>query len=215
MSRIAKALPGYRAEGDGAAQGHFARARRIGGEEGGFPILGHADREVPRIGCMSPRTDPLVPAEFARGFVHGAIKSVAIDGCGRRVEPDLGRIGEFADDLAEQAGAANARIVDGDAIGFSVAAVDAAAGEIDAHVGALEVLGPWADGLAVPAHGLLRRRIGQPRQHGHVVATLLKIAGEHLADLAAASGHDNAKRARCEGCNGVHSSSVQGSGGRG
>jgi len=72
-----------------------------------------------------------MPAEFARGFVHGAIKRVAIDGCRGSVEPDFGRIGEFAYDLAEQAGAANARIVDGDAIGFSVAAVDAAAGEID------------------------------------------------------------------------------------
>jgi hypothetical protein len=46
-----------------------------------------------------------------------------------------------------------------------------------------------------------------------MMAAIPKIAGQHLAYLAAASGHDNAKRARAEGCNRVHSFSVQGLGG--
>jgi hypothetical protein len=49
-------VAGRGAEGDGAAQGDLARARREGGEEFGFPIFGDADGEVPRVGSAAGAT---------------------------------------------------------------------------------------------------------------------------------------------------------------
>ena len=62
------------------------------------------------------------------------------------------------DDAIEQAGGVDARVVDGLAIGAMVAAVDAASGEIDADVGAFEVLGPGADALRHPSERSARER---------------------------------------------------------
>ena len=60
----------------------------------------------------------------------------------------LGGSARLAITLIEQARGVDARVVDGFAIAGVVAAVDAAPGQVDADVGAFEMLGPGADVLA-------------------------------------------------------------------
>ena len=64
--------------------------------------------------------------------------------------------------------------IDGFAIGGVVAAVHAASGEIDADVGAFEMLGPGAEVDAVPMDCLPGRGIGAAREDGDVVAAFLR-----------------------------------------
>jgi len=64
----------------------------------------------------------------------GWFEGVAIDGGGGGIHPEAGRVGEARDDLAEQAGGEDAGVVDLGAVAEVVAAVDAAAGEVDADV---------------------------------------------------------------------------------
>jgi hypothetical protein len=59
---------------------------------------------------------------------------VAIDGGRAGVEPDGGRVIELGDDLVEKLRGEDAGVEDGATIGGMVAAVDAAAGEVDADV---------------------------------------------------------------------------------
>src|SRR5258708_32051817 len=136
---------GVGAEGHGAAQGDLAGARSGGGEEGFFPGFGDLDGEVPGVGYAG-----FVATEFAGGFVHGAVEGVAIDGGGAGVEPDGGRVIEPGYDLVEELRGEDTRVEDGAAVGGMVAAVDAAAGEIDADVGVFEFVDPGAGGEAVP-----------------------------------------------------------------
>ena len=89
----------------------------------------------------------------------------------------------------------DARVVDGAAIGRGVAAVDAAAGKVDADVGAFKVFGPGADVFAIPMNRLPGRGVGAAGEHGDVVAALLKVARQDLAHLSAAAGQDDAQRA--------------------
>jgi len=103
----------------------------------------------------------------------------------------------------------DARIVDGLAIGGMVAAVDAAACEVDADVGSFEMLGPWAEVCAVPEDGLPGGGERAAREDGDVMTALLKIRREDLTYLAATAGHDNAKPARLGGRNDLHFPSVQ------
>ena len=136
---------GVGAEGHGAAESDLASARSRGGEEGFFPGFGDLDGEVPRVGCAG-----FIAAEFARGLVHGAVERVAIDGCGAGVEPDGRRVIEPGDDFVEDFCGLDAGVEDDAAVGGVVAAVDAAAGEVDADVAVLELGGPWARRSTIP-----------------------------------------------------------------
>src|ERR1035438_9667605 len=85
---------------------------------------------------------------------------MAIDDGGGCVEPYPGRVCKVANDRVEQAGGLNAGVVNGFAMGGVVATIDVAPGEVDAHVGAFEVLGPGSDVLAIPVNGLPWRGVG-------------------------------------------------------
>ncbi len=192
-------IAGYGAEGDRGAQSDFAGARSGCGEEGGLPVFGDANGEVPGIGCAG-----FVATQFACGFVHGAVEGVAVDGGGGGVEPEAGRLGQVGDDLVEQARCADAGVVDGFSVGGGVAAVDAASGEIDADVGAFEVLGPVADVESIPVDSVVRRSVGEAREDSDVVPLFLEVGCEHAADLAAAAGEDDAQAGRAGGRNDLH-----------
>src|ERR1700744_4164012 len=101
--------------------------------------------------------------------------------------------------MAEQARGFDARIVDGLAIGGVIAAVDAASGEIDTDVGAFEMLGPVTKRCAVPMDGLPGRGVGAAGEYGDVMALLLEVLGEDMAELATAAGDDDAEEARIGG----------------
>ena len=61
---------------------------------------------------------------------------------------------------------------------------------------------------AIPVNGLPGSGVGAAREHGDVMAALLKIAREHLAHLAAAAGHNYTQPARLGGWNDLHSISL-------
>src|SRR6185369_16527145 len=98
-----------------------------------FPGFGDTDGEVPGIGCAG-----FVAAEFTSSFVHWPVESVAVDGGGAGIQPGVRRMRESGDDLIEEAGAEDAGVEDFAAVLPVIAAVDAAAGEVDAEVGAFE-----------------------------------------------------------------------------
>ena len=64
------------AEDHGGAEGDLSGVGRWCGGEGGLPFLADVDGEA--------------VAEFAGGFVHGAVAGVAVDGGGAGVDPDAG-----------------------------------------------------------------------------------------------------------------------------
>ena len=96
----------------------------------------------------------------------------------------------------EQTRRADARIVELAAVARSVAAIDAAAGEMNADIGALERFHPWAESFSVPVHRGPGRGVRAAREHGDVMAALLKNPRQHPAHLAAAAGKHDAQRAR-------------------
>jgi hypothetical protein len=177
---------GVGAEGHGAAQSDLSGARSCGREEGVFPRFGDLNGEVPGVGRAG-----FVAAEFAGGLIHGAIEGVAIDGGGAGVEPDCGRVIELGDDLVKQMRGENAGVEDGPAIGLMVAAVDAAACEVDAGVGAFEFVNPGTRSEAIPGHDTPGSGIGSAAEDGDGVAVCVKVAREDLTDLTGATGDDD------------------------
>ena len=147
------------------------------------------DRKVPGLGGSG-----FVTAALAGALVHGTIKSMAVNGCGGGIEPEAGRVSEGADDLSEKMRGDDAGVVDVDAVVGRVAAVDAATGEIDADVGAFEVLRPEAGCLRIPVDGLPLSGVRAAGENDDVMSALLEISPEHATNLAAASGNDNAQR---------------------
>ncbi len=119
---------------------------------------------------------------------------MTVDGGGAGVEPDGGRVIETRDDLIEDAGGLDAGVEDGSAIGCVVAAVNAAAGEVDADVAVFEFGDPWAGVDAVPWDDAPRRCLRGAAEDGDGVAVGVEVAGEDLADLSGASGDDDLHR---------------------
>jgi hypothetical protein len=116
---------------------------------------------------------------------------VAIDGGGAGVEPDWRRVVQGGDDFVEELCGLDAGVEDGAAIGGMVAAVHAAAGEVDADVAVFEFGDPGAGGEAVPgddAPGCLMRAAAE---EGDGVVVRVKVAGEDLAYLSGATGDDD------------------------
>ena len=68
--------------------------------------------------------------------------------------------------------------------------------------------------LAVPVNRLPGRGVGTARQHGHMVAVLLKGARQHLAHLSAAAGQHDAQRTRAERLDFIMDSGTAGGGER-
>ena len=121
------------------------------------------------------------------------VERVAINGRGGRVHPQARRICEAGEGLMQQPRGADARIVKFAAVARRRTAIDAAAGEMDADVGAFERFHPRAERLAVPVHGGPGCRVGAAREHRDVVAALLKKPRQHAAHLAAAAGKHDAQ----------------------
>jgi hypothetical protein len=72
-----------------------------------------------------------------------------------------------------------------------VAAVDTAAGEVDADVTVFEFVDPRACGEAVPGDDLPRCCMCSPTEDGNGVAVRVKVAGEELTYLSGAAGNDD------------------------
>ena len=116
-----------------------------------LPILRDPDRKIPCI-----RSAWFVATEFPGHLVHRPIKCVAIDSGGARVKPQSRRVLQRCNNIVEQPGRNNARIVHLPPILCVIAAVHAASGQVDAHVALLQRSGPWANRLRVPVNHLAR-----------------------------------------------------------
>jgi hypothetical protein len=99
---------------------------------------------------------------------------VAIDGGGAGVEPDGWWVIEPGDDFVEDFCGLDAGVEDGAAIGGMVAAVDAAAGEVDADVAIFEFGDPGAGGDAVPGDDAPGGWMGASAEDGDGVVVRVK-----------------------------------------
>ena len=84
-----------------------------------------------------------------------------------------------------------AGVVDGFSVGWGVAAVDAATGEVDADVALFEGGDPGAEGQAVPRDDAPRSGLWGSAEDCDVVFLGVEVAGEDLAYLSCASGDDD------------------------
>lgn len=102
-----------------------------------FPTGRYVNAESPAGWCVR-----FIAADFACGFVHGPIQGVAVNSGGAGVHPNFGRMNQPDDGLAEQASRSRSGFFDFAPVGFVVATVDVAAGEIQYEVGVLKFFGP-------------------------------------------------------------------------
>ena len=134
------------AECDRRSHCHLARARRVGFEERCLPVASPRESRSSRY--------PALPALRRRvrrsshpwgGQVHDGRSSRLTRSATR------GADSERPDHFAQKPGRHDARVVDFDAIIGSVAAVHAAAGQVDADVRAFEILRPEARASVRPS----------------------------------------------------------------
>ena len=110
-----------------------------------LPRLGDVDAELPVRGHVG-----LVAADEAGRLVVGRVEAVGVDGRRAHLQPDARRPLGARDGLADHARRVDARAHHLREVGVRVAAVDAAAGEIDDDVGAVELARPRPDRAPVP-----------------------------------------------------------------
>src|SRR5579875_3837098 len=116
-----------------SAHGDAAGLREFRSEQRGSPGLGDFDAETPAAGRIG-----LVATDLAGDIVHRAIEAVPVDSCRTRVEPEPWRFGGTGNRLSDETGGDGARVADFALMSGRVAAIDAASGEIDDHVGAVD-----------------------------------------------------------------------------
>src|SRR5579875_1366531 len=120
-----------------AAEGHLSGTRRLRGEERLLPTRGHIDAKTP-----SGRRARLVAPDFAAELVHRPINRVAVDGGSTCVHPKPGWFFRNRDGVADQAGCEYAGILDFPPVGGVIAAIDAAACQIDDDIRAVNFFYP-------------------------------------------------------------------------
>ena len=95
------------------------------------------------------------------------------------------------DDLVEEERGTHARIADGAAVGRVVAAIDTAAGQVDADIALFQVSDPVAGSHSVPLGDVPGGGLRVAAEDGYGVALREEVASEDAADLSAAAGNHN------------------------
>src|SRR5258708_3803320 len=134
-----------RAHDDGAPQSDLSRVRSGRCKKYLLPTPGYVDAEIPGIRCSK-----FVTAEFAGRFVHRTVQGMAVNRCCAGVHPELWRMHGLSNSLAHHTGGLHSGFFDLPAIGCTVAAIHAAAREIDDHISVVDCLGPLSQFAAVP-----------------------------------------------------------------
>lgn len=164
------------------AQGHLAGARRPGPLLLPLPVLRDLDAEIPVAGDIG-----LAAADHSGRLVVRCVEAVGVDGGGAHLEPDLGRPPGSGDRLAHDARGVHARVHHGPEVLLGVAAADAAAGQIDHDIAAVDRVRPGAESSAVPSELTVMRR--PSGEHHDLVARGGQRAVEYAAHLTGASGY--------------------------
>ena len=105
----------------------------------------------------------------------------------------LQRGDSFAEDLCGE----DAGVEDGAAVGGSVAAVYAAAGEVDADIALFEIGDPWTEGEAVPWDYAPRGGLWEATEDNDIVTLGVKVTGEEMAYLSGATWDDDLHSGLC------------------
>ena len=121
---------------------------------------------------------------------------MTIDGGRARVRPNFGRVVQPADGFAEEARRARPGFFNFAPIGFVVAAVDVATGEIQDKVGVLEFFGPVIRSRSVSPNNPPRRGACSSGYNDNVVAVGLKVPSKNCSHLAGTTRQHNAKWTR-------------------
>ena len=172
------------------AQRDLARPRRGRGVERALPRRRHLDAEPPRV-----RHVRLAAADRAVLVVRRP-ERVGVDRRRAGLDPHRRRPRRLRDGLADDPRRADPRVEHRGAVGRRVAAVDAAAGQVDHDVGAVELGRPGAQRLAVPGDHASGGRRRPARQHDDIVAIGLERPRQQLPDLTRSTRQDET-HARC------------------
>src|SRR5205085_11009171 len=146
--------------------------------ERGFPGASDVDAEMPRRGHVA-----FIAADDAAGLVVGGIEAMRVDRRGRRLQPDMRRIGGARDGLADGMRRLDARVHDLALVLRVVAAIDATTGQIDDDVRAVDdvrQVAPW--------------NAGAPADDDHLASRRAEVFGQQSAEVASASGDDDLRR---------------------
>src|SRR5262249_30448741 len=143
-----------------------------------LPRRGHVDAEAPGI-----RRSRLQATDDARGLVIGRVVAVSVDRRGAHLQPDTRWPRRRRDGIADDARAAHTRVLDHATILGRVAAVDAAPGEIDDDVRAVEIPRPGAEVPGVPGDHTPGGFLRCSAENDDVMSVRMQGAGEDSADL--------------------------------
>jgi hypothetical protein len=165
---------------------HFARGRHDGQIDLALPRLRDVSAEAPLR-----RRVRLVPAENAAVLVIRCVKAMGINRGGAHLQPHARRVFRADDGLSDDARGEHARLENLAAVLLIVTAVDAAAGEVDHGVGAVDVHRPLVERLAVPRHRQPGLRLGMAAEDDDAMPFLVERGGEQPAEVARASGDDD------------------------
>jgi hypothetical protein len=171
---------------DGGAQRDAAYLRRGRIEERLLPRLHNFHTESPCRWMISPDV-----ADFSCSLIHWTIQSVAVDGCSAGIHPNCRRAFGLSDGAPNGTSRPYARIQNLPPVGFRIAAIDAASGEIDHHIGAIYFLHPRAVVAPIPHHCAPWRGLGMTRDYRDMVPAVVKVRREYGAYLASAAGDDD------------------------
>ena len=127
---------GLRTHDDRGTELHLARERKVDGIDRALPCSSDLDAEAP---CL--RNIGLIATEDSILIVRGIV-AVRIDRGGAGLQPESRRTRGAGDRFADDSGGVHTRIEDLVAIPAVVAAIDAAASQINDHVCAIDLPGP-------------------------------------------------------------------------
>src|SRR5262245_36338794 len=138
-------------------------------------------------------------ADDSRDLVVRSLVSMRVDGGGARLQPYAGWPIGVRDRPPDRARREYARVHNLAAVVSGVPAVDAAAGEVDQHVGAIDLVGPRTRPDAVPLDhapgpalsGVEGSDLRTTTENDHVVALRMEGSGEQCAHLARAARYDD------------------------
>src|SRR5688572_13463665 len=116
---------------------------------------------------------------------------VRINRRGARLQPHAWLARRRRDRLSNDTCRQHTRLHDLVSIGFRVTAVDAAAGQIDHDVAAVNLTLPVAEGRAIPRDDPPRTPLRLSAEHGDIVAAMVKRSRQDRADLSGPTWNDN------------------------
>ena len=110
------------------------------------------------------------------------------------LQPHARRSYRMSECVTDHTSRKNSRLLDRSSILGVVTTIDAATGEIDHNIRAIDLVLPFAEMRAVPTDDPPRRALQPAAQNDDVVVVGMKCSGEYRPNLARAARNDNPHR---------------------